>query len=486
MEFFTGLLTNLLVGFVSAILLVFNTAPIDKTQSKIDLTDYVLTFADEFEGDALDHNIWEIRSSDRPVRRGGYWSIDQTKVKDGNLVITTEYKPDGEYGAGWYTAGITTENRFEQTYGYYECRCILPKGNGLWSAFWLTNENVGALTTGNARKGAEIDVFESPYYHLGEGKRNKVTSNIHYNGYSLLTRYKNVAITKLDNNPYEEYNTYGLKWTKDEYIYYINGYEVGRSAYGGVSGENEYMLLSCEVEGAEARTTNGWSGNIETNGKDFSTEFKVDYVRVYQKKEANTIIDRNEIVNLYKSAAEKTDADEVLCHKQLTFKDAESKKTAFDKFMKTVFPGFEKEYSGDIDRITGDYKNLTVNDISAAKATIDGKYTTIQIQLRDQCDFLDLTSFNPVGHGIDTQQNVKAVIESIDGVKFDFAEDGGVMFVAFKPKITVKIDNETGKIVSGQWSYTLYTDIYNAVATGADFTENVDYRRYTFDYTVTL
>lgn len=486
MEFFTGLLTNLLVGFVSAILLVFNTAPIDKTQSKIDLTDYELTFADEFNGNWLDHNIWEIRSADRPVRRGGYWSIDQTKVENGNLVITTEYKEDGAYGPGWYTAGITTEDRFEQTYGYYECRCILPKGNGLWSAFWLTNQNVGALTTGNARKGAEIDVFESPYYHLGEGRRNKVTSNIHYNGYSLLTRYKNVAITKLDNNPYEEYNTYGLEWTKDEYIYYINGYEVGRSAYGGVSGENEYMLLSCEVEGAEARPTDGWSGKIETNGRDFSAEFKVDYVRVYQKKEANTIIDRNEIINLYKAAASKTDADGVVCDKKLVLKSADSKNTAYDKAIKPVLSGFENRYSGKINRITGDYKNLTVADISAAKATNDGKYTSIEIQLRNQCDFLNLTSFNPVGHGIDTQQDVKEVIDSVDGISFDFADDGGVMISDFKPKIKVKIDNETGKIVSGQWSYTLYADIYNSVAAGADFTENIDARRYMFDYTVTL
>lgn len=485
MEFFTGLLTNLLVGFVSAILLVFNTAPIDKTQDKIDLSDYDLMIADEFDGGALNLGLWDIRSSDRPVRRGGYWSIDQTKVEDGNLVITTEYKEDGAYGPGWYTAGITTEDRFEQTYGYYECRCILPKGNGLWSAFWLTNENVGGLTTGNARKGAEIDVFESPYYHLGEGRRNKVTSNIHYNGYSLLTRYKNVAITALDNNPYEEYNTYGLEWTKDEYIYYINGYEVGRSAYGGVSGENEYMLLSCEVEGAEARTTNGWSGNIETNGKDFKAEFKVDYVRVYQKKDDSTPTKWWDIVDFYKKAAAKTDDGTVSAEKKLTLREADDKKTAFDKAMKPVLENFEKEYSGSLDRITGDYNNLSIYDICAAKTKNDGKYTTVEIELRDQCDSLDITSFNPVGHGVDTQQNLRAVLASMDGISFDFS-NGAFVLSDWKTKIKVKVDNETGKIVSGQWSYILYADIANAVATGKDFTENIDARRYVFDYTVTM
>lgn len=283
MTLFIGKLTNLLIAIVSALLLVFNTGSINKNADRIDLSKFDLTFEDNFDGDALDTSVWRAHNS-FGVRKGGYWSGNQVRVENGNLVITTEYKENGEFGAGWYTSGISTQNNFEQTYGYYECRCILPKGEGLWSAFWLTNPNVTKLTDGTAVNGAEIDVFESPYYHLGSNG-NKVTTNIHYNGYELSTKYSNVCITNLSNNPYEEYNTYGVLWTKDAYIFYINGYEVGRSAYGGVSQKPEYMILSCEVDGTSATPQKGWSGIIENNDKaTFKAEFKVDYVRAYTAK----------------------------------------------------------------------------------------------------------------------------------------------------------------------------------------------------------
>ena len=284
MKFIFGTLTNWLVAFVSAILLVFNVSDINVKQNKIDLKDYELTFSDEFNGDKLNKELWRAHNSEGR-RRGGYWTLEQVSVKNGNLIINTQYKEDGKFGSGWYTGAISTQGKFEQTYGYYECRCILPQGYGIWSAFWLTNPNVTKLTTGKAVKGAEIDVFESPFWHLGEGRRNKVTSNIHFNGYDLQTRYKNVAITRLANNPYENFNTYGMLWTPDEYIFYINGYEVARSHYGGVSQEQEYMILSCEIEGDQAKPTYGWSGKVERNDRDtFNAEFVVDYVRAYKAK----------------------------------------------------------------------------------------------------------------------------------------------------------------------------------------------------------
>jgi len=277
----TGKLANLLIAFVNIFLLLFNVRSVDTSKPQIDLSDFTLTFEDEFDGDSLNRNIWRTHNSNG-MRKGGYWTEEQATVKDGNLIITTQYREDGAYGPGWYTAGLDTSGRFEQAYGYFECRCILPKGQGLWSAFWITNNNLN-LTEGNGYKGAELDVFESPFGYMSGSSSWKVTSNVHYNGYDLETKYKNVVISALDNNPYENYNTYGLLWTEDEYIYYVNGYEVGRTDFGGISTTPEYMILSCEVDGAAGTPTLGWSGIITKNaeGNDFTTDFIIDYVRVY-------------------------------------------------------------------------------------------------------------------------------------------------------------------------------------------------------------
>lgn len=271
---------NYVVGIVSAVLLLFNISAPSADKGQLDLSKFNLTFEDEFDGDILDSSVWRAHNS-FGVRRGGYWSGEQLSVRDGNLIIRTEYR-DGEFGSGYYTSGISTRGTFEQTYGYFECRCILPKGEGLWSAFWLTNSNVTKLTTGDALQGAEIDVFESPYYYRGDGKNNLVSSNIHYNGYELMTRYKNVGIFKV-NDPYNSYNTYGVEWNADGYTFYINGVKAAFSNYGKASQADEFMVLSCEVDGVAAEPVWGWSGDIENNDE-LPADFIVDYVRVYQYK----------------------------------------------------------------------------------------------------------------------------------------------------------------------------------------------------------
>ncbi len=280
MTTFPARFLNFMIAFVNVLLLLFHTSPVKKNADKIDLSGMTLTFSDEFDGDALDAAKWGAHNS-YGVRKGGYWSASQAAVENGNLVIRTQYKEDGEFGPGWYTCGLDTSRAFRQTYGYFECRCILPKGEGLWSAFWMINSNVGKESA-DATAGAELDIMESPFWHLGGSRSWKITQNIHYSGYELKTKYKNVGIFQLDNDPYENYNTYGLLWTPDEYVFYINGCEVARTAYGGVSQQPEYMILSCEVDGGDGSPTFGWSGNIEKNDKAaFSAEYKVDYVRAY-------------------------------------------------------------------------------------------------------------------------------------------------------------------------------------------------------------
>ena len=273
-------LSNVLIDVVHRCLMVvrFPWKPL-KTKT-VDMSKFELVFEDEFDGDEIDLNVWSHYR--QCARKGGYWDSKQSFVRDGNLVIKTEYKEDGQFGPGYYTDRIDTKNKFTQTYGYFECRCILPAAQGLWSAFWLTNENVSVDGT-SGKQGAEIDIFESPLYYR-KLNNSMVTSNIHYSGYGLQTKYKNVAISQAVN-PYEEFNTYGLEWNEDEYIFYINGVETGRSKFGGVSECPEFMILSCEVDGVSGEPFYGWSGLITKNkNNEIPAEFIVDYVRVYQYK----------------------------------------------------------------------------------------------------------------------------------------------------------------------------------------------------------
>lgn len=261
---------------------------------------FELVWSDEFEGDSLDKTKWQTNWWETE-RKGGYWHDDMVSVKNGNLVITTAYFDEGleipdkykgyfathdyeEYKEGWYTGCITGQGKQDFLYGYYECRAILPKSTGMWSAFWMMNKNVGNVDN-SGKDGTEVDIFESMYYKdVSWGAGDAVVSGIVYDGYGADS--KNDSIGKwFCNNPYEEFNTYGVEWNEDEYIFYINGVETGRLSTGGVSQNPEYLLLSCEVAGENGIANADSHGTGKMNMQPGDTaEFIVDYVRVYQYK----------------------------------------------------------------------------------------------------------------------------------------------------------------------------------------------------------
>lgn len=256
---------------------------IDFGKKEINLDDFTLVWSDEFEGDAIDEGTWKgvYGGITRAVmRKGGYIHSDLAEVKDGNLHIYTKYLEEGTGGgpAGYYSYMMYTRDLREQTYGYFEVRCILPKGAGQWAAFWMNSRNMENVD-GSPADGAEVDIFESPYYHKTLFK-NFVSSNVYYDGYGEDIVKGKMGIYEA-NNPYEEYNTYGLEWNENEYIFYINGKETARTNFG-VSQSPEYLILSVEVGGSNGTPDpSSWAGDMSKNDC-LPSDFVVDYVRAYQ------------------------------------------------------------------------------------------------------------------------------------------------------------------------------------------------------------
>lgn len=275
--------------FLAVISLILSAAkkPTFPVGPMIDADKFELVWSDEFDGDSLDLTKWGgqgFANDETSVRRGGYWDMRMARVSGGVLRISTERSPEGL----WYTCGIDTRGRYEQRYGYFETRCILPKGSGLWAAFWALCDGMGNVD-GSGRDGAEIDIFESPNYSAGGYVRNSVTANLHYDGYGKDHRQRNICRPALVvNDPYEKFNTYGLEWNEKEYIIYVNGVEAGRSDFGGPSRVPEYLILSVEIGSEDGWTGipgESWAGpSIETNPPEEITDFVVDYVRAYQYK----------------------------------------------------------------------------------------------------------------------------------------------------------------------------------------------------------
>ena len=242
---------------------------------ELDLTDYAIVFEDEFEGNALNTDVWQYRGSGS--RRGGFNAESQVRVENGNMIITGEYLKDGIYGEGWYTGMVKLKERYCK--GYFEIKCKVNAGSGFWSAFWIQAD---APYTASVSKGGvggcEIDIFESMSYDNFIGK-NSVSQTVHCAGVDGVQEgYQSLMLGDFyGNNIYEEYNTYGLEWTDEEYIFYINGVETRRTSFGnGVSEVMEDVIVSLEIPDEEKL-----AGLDKEN---YKTEYIIDYVKIYQQK----------------------------------------------------------------------------------------------------------------------------------------------------------------------------------------------------------
>ena len=269
-----GVIAALTAAAEMLAMLVFG-LPTTPRGPELDLADYSLVFYDEFDGDSLDETVWKHRGVG--PRRSGFNADNQVEVRDGNLVITGEYLTDGKYGEGWYTGAVSLKEWYKQ--GYFEIRCICNDSPAYWSAFWIqANGPYTASISKGGVGGAELDIFESMGY--GEGlKHDSVTQTIHCAGVDGVQEgFQSANLGSFyGNNIHEEYNTYGLEWTEDEYIFYINGVETTRSTFGnGVSQVLEEVIVSLEIPDGEQLA--------DFDKDEFKTEFIVDYVKIYQKK----------------------------------------------------------------------------------------------------------------------------------------------------------------------------------------------------------
>src|ERR1700761_1944794 len=105
---------------------------------------YGLVWADEFNGSEIDTTKWSYELG------GGGWGNSELEyytsrsknsyVSNGDLYITAlneKYTgPDG-VTENYTSARMVTQTKGDWTYGKFEVRAKLPKGQGLWPAIWM-------------------------------------------------------------------------------------------------------------------------------------------------------------------------------------------------------------------------------------------------------------------------------------------------------------------------------------------------------------
>jgi beta-glucanase (GH16 family) len=247
----------------------------------------VLSWSDEFDGAAgapVNGAKWLAETGGQGwgnQERQYYTTGTENASLDGSghLVITARAEPANTPYQCWYgpcrytSARLTTKAKFEPTYGRFEARIRIPRGQGLWPAFWMLGNDIDGV---GWPKCGEIDVMENigrePY---------TVHGTMHGPGYSggngIGKSYGPVSFAFAD-----DYHTFVVEWTAGELRWLVDDKEFSRTSpavlpQGGtwVFDHPFFMILNVAVGGQ-------WPGDPDGSTM-FPQQMVVDYVRVYKR-----------------------------------------------------------------------------------------------------------------------------------------------------------------------------------------------------------
>jgi beta-glucanase (GH16 family) len=246
---------------------------------------WTLVWSDEFNvanGSAPDPTKWTYDLG------GGGWGNQEletytsrpvnAQIQNGDLVITARqetYTGTDGITRNYTSARLKTQGLFSQAYGRFEARIKIPRGQGLWPAFWMLGSDIS--TAGWPQCG-EIDVMEN----IGR-EPNIIHGSLHGPGsVSATSDLTSSASLPAGQNYADDFHLYAVEWEPGVVRFYVdsNNYATFRQSQWPAGGQwvfNHpfFIILNVAVGGT-------WPGTPDTTTQ-FPQQMLVDYVRVYTK-----------------------------------------------------------------------------------------------------------------------------------------------------------------------------------------------------------
>ena len=201
------------------------------------------------------------------------------QIQNGNLVITAI--KENHTGADGITqpytsARLKTQGLFAQAYGRFEARIKIPKGQGIWPAFWLLGADIDKV---DWPKCGEIDIMENIGREPGinHGSLHGPSSAAPTSDLTATT------ILPIGQSLSDDFHLYAIEWEPGIVRFYLDDHNYATFAQsqwpaGGqwVFDHPFFIILNVAVGG-------NWPGSPDSSTQ-FPQQMLVDYVRVYSKK----------------------------------------------------------------------------------------------------------------------------------------------------------------------------------------------------------
>jgi beta-glucanase (GH16 family) len=249
---------------------------------------FQLVWADEFDGPngtGLDPTKWTYEIGNGSGGWGNkeleYYTnrTENVFMREGFLVIKAIKE---SYQGFNYTSGrFITRNKGDWKYGRIEARLKLPKGRGVWPAFWMMPTR---SVYGGWPNSGEIDIMEFVGYDA-----NRVYGTVHRQAGSGGNGNGNTASIAGKNDDFQvvriDWEPGYIKWYLNDQLFHTYNNAATGSAQWPFDQEF-YCILNFAVGGE-------WGGAQGVDESIWPQEFQIDYVRVYQKQGGTAIQQMN-------------------------------------------------------------------------------------------------------------------------------------------------------------------------------------------------
>jgi beta-glucanase (GH16 family) len=243
-----------------------------------------LVWSDEFngpKGSAVDASKWVTETG------GGGWGnneleyytarLENASQQDGNLVIKVlaeKYTGADGVTRNYTSARLKTQGKFSQAYGRFEARIKIPRGQGIWPAFWMLGNDVDKPGWPNC---GEIDIMEN----IGK-EPELVHGTVHGPGYSGKDGIGTPFALPADQRFADDFHVFAVEWQPDAIRFYVDEHLYTTRTPAELPQGTKwvydhpfFLLLNVAVGG-------GWPGNPDATTV-FPQTMLVDYVRVYER-----------------------------------------------------------------------------------------------------------------------------------------------------------------------------------------------------------
>jgi beta-glucanase (GH16 family) len=245
---------------------------------------WTLVWSDEFNGpdsSPIDSSKWVLETG------GNGWGNNELEyyttrpqnafLQDGNLVLKVlAEKFTGADGVSrnYASARLKTQGKFSQAYGRFEARIKIPRGQGIWPAFWMLGDDIekaGWPTCG------EIDIMEN----IGK-EPSLVHGTIHGPGYSGAEGISAPFALSGEGRFADGFHVFAVEWEPKAIRFYVDDHLYTTRTPADLPKEAKwvydhpfFLLLNVAVGG-------GWPGNPDASTV-FPQTMLVDYVRVFNR-----------------------------------------------------------------------------------------------------------------------------------------------------------------------------------------------------------